>query len=134
MDIGLRHQLNVIKTLLGREPEEIFKSMDSYSISRLAHGIIDATADEVARLFGSFVMIYNVNDIDGAATEYIDEFISEEYGAHRISSRELKELYTYLVIYRYLSKYGTEIQVNNFIMYGNIEGVEYDTWEIRNDN
>lgn len=121
MDISLRHYLNVIKTLLGREPEEIFRSMDSYSISRLAHGIIDATADEVARLFGSFVMIYRINDMN-EAIEYIHRFVAEEYMSHRIPNQELSELHTYLVIYRYVSKYGTEKQVNNFIMYGDIEG------------
>lgn len=94
--------------------------MDSYSISRLAHGIIDIASDEVARLFGSFVMIYRISDMN-EAIECIHCLTAEEYMSHRIPNQELRELYTYLVIYRYLSKYGTEKQINNFIMYGDVE-------------
>lgn len=118
MEIGLRHDLNTIKAVLGREPEEILKNMSSYDICMLATGIRSAAYDEVYKICGRTMQLRECCKTIDDAIEIISGDINEVYETRR----DMKPLYTYLASYTYIHAHGTEEQLNNFVMYGNTKG------------
>ena len=124
MDLKLKHCLNVIKHMLGREPEELLKAMPSDDIIKLGQNILNLAGSEIHELYGyistEFRVMGDANVFDMLETIKLN--IEERRRSFLIYNDELRDFYIYILSYMCLTIWGNRTQRDEFVENGTLKG------------